>query len=125
MNMCVCECEWERERERESETEKERKYRESNPGHLLGNGHLSRDVQLVAVALGQLAEEWFGLNRIGDDGAPDDAVALVHAGAHVRNDVLVTDVHQRLDIALIKWSLFNFLKAWISEVLQYSKMLNT
>ena len=47
----------EREKERESETEKERKYRESNPGHLLGDGHLSRDVQLVAVALGQLAEE--------------------------------------------------------------------
>ena len=45
------------------------------------------------MALAQLRVERLRLDRIGDDGALDHLLAVVHAGAHVRHDVLVPDVH--------------------------------
>ncbi len=67
---------------------------------LFGDRHFGRDIEVVPVSFVELAVEWLWVDRVGDDGALDLALRLVHTGTHVRHDVLVTDVHQRFDVTL-------------------------
>ena len=67
---------------------------------LFGDRHFGWDIEVVSVSFVELAVERLWVDRVGDDGALDLALRLVHAGTHVRHDVLVTDVHQRFDVTL-------------------------